>query len=216
MEKRKIDEPFNDTEIMKIIEENYFLKNFENFDKFIKEKEKEANELISKKIWFSVVLGIIPIVDIIGQNLLNENIKENLEKIYGFKVDNNEENDEIALDDALDEDERKEFGNDENDNNSNIKGSLLKLFSRIGSVGGNIWNIFYRTIINSSQSALGIVFAEVGVIIGVGSSMYMTYKDGIELIPIFTKHFKKKKTLALFNYVNAFLNGISYFENLGN
>ena len=90
------------------------------------------------------------------------------------------------------------------------------MFSRIGYVGGNIWNIFYRTIVTSSQSALGIVFAEVGVIIGVGSSMYMTYKDGIELIPIFTKHFKKKKTLALFNYVNAFLNGISYFENLGN
>ena len=66
LEKRKIDEPFNDTEIMKIIEENYFLKNFRNFDKLIKAKEKEANELISKKIWFSVVLGIIPIVDIIG------------------------------------------------------------------------------------------------------------------------------------------------------
>ncbi len=192
MEKRKIDEPFNDTDIMKIIEENYFLKNFRNFDKLIKAKEKEANELISKKIWFSVVLGIIPIVDIIGQNLLNENIKENLEKIYGFKVDNNKENDEIALDDPLDEDERKEFENDENDNNSNIKGSLLKLFSRICSVIGNIWNIFYRTIVTSSQSALGIVFAAVGVIIGVGSSMYMTYKDGKELIPIFTKHFKKK------------------------
>ena len=85
LEKRKIDEPFNDTEIMKIIEENYFLKNFRNFDKLVEAKEKEANELISKKIWFSVVLGIIPIVDIIGQNLLNENIKENLEKIYGLK-----------------------------------------------------------------------------------------------------------------------------------
>lgn len=52
LEKRKIDEPFNDTEIMKIIEENYFLKNFRNFDKLIKAKEKEANELISKKIGF--------------------------------------------------------------------------------------------------------------------------------------------------------------------
>ena len=52
LEKREIDDPFNDTEIMKIIEENYFLKNFRNFDKLIKAKEKEANELISKKIGF--------------------------------------------------------------------------------------------------------------------------------------------------------------------
>ena len=57
----------------------------------LKQKKNKQNELISKKIWFSVVLGIIPIVDIIGQNLLNKNIKENLEKIYGFKVDNNNE-----------------------------------------------------------------------------------------------------------------------------
>ena len=210
LEKREIDDPFNDTEIMKIIEENYFLKNFRNFDKLVEAKEKEANELISKKIWFSVVLGIIPIVDIIGQNLLNKNIKENLEKIYGFKVDNNIENDEIPLD----EDERKEFEEEENDNNSNIKGSLLKL-SRIGSVGGNIWNIFYSAVVSVSKAALGIVFAAIGIIIGVGSSMYMTYKDGKELIPIFTKHFRKKKALALLNYVNAFLNGINYFENLG-
>ena len=114
-----------------------------------------------------------------------------------FMVLKQKENDEIALDDALDEDERKEFENDENDNNSNIKGILLKLFSRIGSVGGNIWNIFYRTIVTSSQSALGIVFAAVGVIIGVGSSIYMTCKDGIELIPIFTKYFKKKKISSI-------------------
>ncbi len=67
------------------------------------------------------------------------------------------------------------------------------MFSRIGSVGGNIWNIFYRSIVTISKTALGIVFAATVVIIGVGSSMYMTYKDGKELIPIFTKHFKKKK-----------------------
>ena len=89
------------------------------------------------------------------------------------------------------------------------------MFSRIGTIGGNIWNISYRTVVYTTKAALGIVFAGIGIIIGVGSNMYMTYQDGKELIPIFTKHFKKKKALALLNYVNAFLNGISYFENLG-
>ena len=42
LKKREIDDPFNDTEIMKIIEENYFLKNFRNFDKLVKAKEKQA------------------------------------------------------------------------------------------------------------------------------------------------------------------------------
>ena len=206
LENNEIDEPFSNDEIKNKIQNSYFLKNFKNFDSYLQAKEEEAKELIGKTIWQAFVIGIVPFLDIYLQYKVNQRIRENLEQIYGFKVDIP---DPIEM---LKEEERKELETEEKDKNTNTKGFILKLISRIASLGSNCWNLLTKVAISIGKGTLGIIFAGIGVVFGIGSSAYMIYRDGIELIPIFNKHFSKKKKVILKNYIKNFLKGVEFFE----
>ena len=223
IEDYKIEDPFKNDEIKNIIKSNYFLKDFSNYELLVKRKEKEAREMINRKIFQSMVLGIFPIIDIIGQNIIKYQIREELSIIYGFqaeikseKINNKNNSNNNYLDGdifELNENERKQLEKEENDNNGSIKGSILKLLSRIGSLGLNGWNFFYRTVVTVGRGVLGITFAGIGIVIGAGTGAFMAYMDGEELIPIYNQQFMKHKDKALIKYIDIILEGFNFFNS---
>ena len=223
IEDYKIEDPFKNDEIKNIIKSNYFLKDFSNYELLVKRKEKEAREMINRKIFQSMVLGIFPIIDIIGQNIIKYQIREELSIIYGFqaeikseKINNKNNSNNNYLDGdifELNENERKQLEKEENDNNGSIKGSILKLLSRIGSLALNGWNIFYRTVVTVGRGVLGITFAGIGIVIGAGTGAFMAYMDGEELIPIYNQQFMKHKDKALIKYIDIILEGFNFFNS---
>ncbi len=223
IEDYKIEDPFKNDEIKNIIKSNYFLKDFSNYELLVKRKEKEAREMINRKIFQSMVLGIFPIIDIIGQNIIKYQIREELSIIYGFqaeikseKINNKNNSNNNYLDGdifELNENERKQLEKEENDNNGSIKGSILKLLSRIGSLALNGWNIFYRTVVTVGRGVLGITFAGIGIVIGAGTGAFMAYMDGEELIPIYNQQFMKHKDKALIKYIDIILKGFNFFNS---
>ena len=208
-----------DKEIEKNLPKSYLLSQT-NFQKQKEKAIKEAEKLYNKM--FSIgqtALAISPFFRDIKLGIIKYQkymFKKNLEKIFGFKLENNSFPDKKKKDYlGMNYFEQKQKDKDQLENEKLLK-EIQKSYHE--SEVSNTWILAneaagYISYIFLFGGPIAICLGSIGLV-GTSIVSYQQFKaDCTEYFEEYKKHFEENKYLSLFNFITSTLMGIQFFEN---
>lgn len=205
------------------LKKNIFFENFISFEDKEKEKEEKARSVIRYQTFYAGVTGLFPIVDIAGNYYIKRSLNNQIAKIYGFDIEQNQNvNKKKITDEIEDNDDLITKKKDaEKEIIQNTQSSLSNTGkTAVGVLAGNLGNYFLDTAVSGASSLVGYglrfatSLALMGgqIAIGVGLGGYKMYQNGEEILKIYKSKFYEKRYESLISDINNYINAINYFK----
>ena len=164
---KSIDIKTKEKQIEEMLKESIFFQYMNSFEKIEKKAEERARSIINYQTFYAGLTGLVPIADIASHYFIKKRIKNKIEDIYNFEIEEEQNNKKKLYDDRLvlklkKEEEKKEENKKEEEKKTEEKKEENKKEENKKKTEEEINSKTQGSLANAGKTFIGIMMGQSG------------------------------------------------------